>query len=299
MKHWPIIFAALAAPAAVLSDTGAAAAARPTCLLQSDLVMLQHEARGFLEFLKSGADPAEARQLEHWLDDHPEVALSMQLRRTGMEGFEPITMQLISQQKGLLEIYRQHGLAKAGASAERLEAAALLEEFASRIIPLPCDFTPLENLKDSTAAGMGRIKGLSQETAIASSFLVVVLGAGGAFLAERIARRQRRRRRRHPCSLPCTLQCGPYRLPAKLVDISRLGAKVRIWDRSGTPLTAMRSEIKAMVPVLGEVAAQVPWQTSDYVGLKFTRPLSQEDLQALLRWSPRTAVQPAAAAKPA
>lgn len=275
-------------------------ASRATCMLQSDLVVLQHEARGFLEYLKTGTGPAQARQLRHWLEDHPAVDLRMRLRRSGMEAYEPITLRVISQQKSLLEIYRLHGVSKAEASAGRLGAAALLEEFAGRVIPLPCDFVPLENQRADTATGLGRIKGLSQETAIASTVLVVLLGAAGAVLAERIARLQRRRRRRHPCALPCTLLCGPYRLPAKLVDVSRLGAKVRIWDRSGTPLTAMRREVKAMLPELGEVAAQVPWQTSDYIGLKFTKPLSQDQLRALLKWTPKTAVQPAAAAvKPA
>lgn len=300
MKHWPILLALLAAPAALLTDAGAAAASRATCMLQSDLVMFQHEARGFLEHLRTGNDPGKARQLQHWLEDHPVVSLRMSMRRAGMEMYEPLATRLITQQKGLLEVYRRQGQAKAETSAKRLGTAALLEEFAARIIPLPCDFSPERAQTADRASGMGPVRGISQETAVVSSLSALLLASGGLLLAERLARRHRRRRRRFPCSLPCSLKSGSLLLRAKLVDISRMGAKIRVWHLPGTPLPASKCEVTVTFPELGDIRAQVTWQSADYVGLKFSRQITGENLRTLRSWSKRTETgAPAAEANPA
>ncbi|KIC25363.1 MULTISPECIES: PilZ domain-containing protein [unclassified Leisingera] len=303
MKHWPLILVALAAPAALWCSAGRAEASRPTCVLQSDLVIFQHEARQFLEYLRTGNGPRAARQLEHWLEDHPDVTLRMQMRRAGMDAYEPLAMRLITQQKGLLQVYNRHGQAKAEVSAQRLGTSALLEEFAARIIPLPCDYAPEKESSADTAAGMGRIRGISQETAIAGSLSALVLGGGGMFLAERVARRHRRRRRRYPCSLPCSLKTPAQMLRAKLVDISRMGAKIRIWQLPGTPLPPPKKDVIAVFPGVGEIRAQVTWQSADYVGVKFLKPMTAEELRSLLNWSKQaetaTELASKAAVKPA
>lgn len=301
MKHWPSILAALAAPVAVWIGAGQAEASRHACELQSDLVIFQHEARGFLQHLRTGNNPRTARQLAHWLEEHPVVSLRMQMQRTGMEAYEPLAVRLVTQQKGLLRVYNMHGTAKAGTSAERLGTAALLEEFAARIIPLPCDYAAEKESTADTAAGMGRIRGISQETAIAGSLSALFLGGGAMFLAERVARRHRRRRRRYPCSLPCSLQTRSQLLRGKLVDISRMGAKIRVWHLPGTALPSPKKEITAILPGVGETRAQVTWQSADYVGVKFSKPMSGEDLRALLTWSKQAAARgaPAAEAEPA
>ncbi|WP_082015788.1 PilZ domain-containing protein [Leisingera sp. ANG-M7] len=296
MKHWPLILAALAASVAAWTGARPAAASRATCLLQSDLVMFQHEARGFLEHLQTGNNPVKARLLQHWLEDHPVVTLRMQMRRSGMEVYEPLAIRLITQQKGLLQVYNRHGIAKAGTSAERLGTATLLEEFAARIIPLPCDFAPQQKNEADTPAGIGRIRGISQETAIASSLSVLLLAGGGLFLAERIARRHRRRRRRHPCLLNCDLKRNRQTLRAKLVDISRMGAKVRVWQLPGIPALSPKDEVMAVFPGLEDIRAQVTWQNADYVGMKFSKPMTAEELQLLLSLSKQTAA-PAAEAE--
>ncbi|NSY36907.1 PilZ domain-containing protein [Leisingera sp. ANG59] len=294
MKHWPLILAALAAPVAAWIGADPAEASRATCLLQSDLVIFQHEARGFLQHLKTGNNPGKARQLQHWLEDHPVVTLRMNMRRSGMEVYEPLAMRLITQQKGLLQVYNRHGIAKAETSAERLGTAALLEEFAARIIPLPCDFAPERSQPADTPAGMGRITGISQETAIASSLSALALGGGAMFLAERIARRHRRRRRRYPCLLPCSLKTRVQTLRAKLIDISRLGAKIRVWQLPGTPLPRPKSEVTAVLPGIGEVRSQVTWHSADYIGVKFSKSITEADLRVLLDCSKQAAAAPAA-----
>ncbi len=296
MNPWPLILAALAAPVLAWAGAPPAEASRATCLLQSDLVIFQHEARGFLEHLRTGKDPAKARELQHWLEDHPVVTLRMSMRRSGMEMYEPLAMRLITQQKGLLQVYNRHGIAKAETSAERLGTAALLEEFAARIIPLPCDFAPVRKHAANTPSGLGRIRSISQETAIASSVSVLLLGGGFLFLAERIARRHRRRRRRHPCSLNCGLERGGQTLQAKLVDISRLGAKIRVWQLPDIPALSPKDEVMALFPGLEEIRAQVTWQNADYAGVKFSKLMTAEDLQMLLRLSKQTTA-PAAEAE--
>ncbi|MEW2913350.1 PilZ domain-containing protein [Leisingera sp. JC11] len=300
MKHWPMILAALAAPVAVWTLADRAAASQATCMLQSDLVIFQHEARGFLEHLRTGNDPGKATRLQHWLEDHPVVTLRMQMRQAGMALYEPLAMRLLTQQKGLLQVYSRHGSAKAETSAERLGTAALLEEFAARIISLPCKYDPDQEQVADRAAGIARIKGISQETALASSLSALVLGCGGLILAERVARRHRRRRRRYPCPLPCSLKANRQMLRAELVDISRMGAKIRVWQLPGTPLPPPRSEVMAILPGVEEIRAQVTWQSADCVGVKFSEPVTGEDLRTLLNRSKQAATAaPAAAVKPA
>jgi len=286
MKPWPLILAACLAPAALWGTSGSATASRATCLLQSELVILQYKARGFLDFLDTGRDSGRARELRHWMEDHPAVPLRMKMRRAGMEAYETLTMRVITQQKGLLEVYRIKGLDQAGISAQRLGAQALLEGFADRIIPLPCDFVPQRDLPGETATGMGRLRTISRDTAIASSLIALLVSGAGLFLAERLARKHQRRKQRYPCALVCSLQCGKLQYQAKLVDISRLGAKLRVWHEDGQPLPDTKEDVTITATGTFSLDAQITWKNTDYIGLKFSERLSEQDLHALLKLPP-------------
>ncbi len=287
MTFRSLMLTALLATSVALASADRVAASRATCMLQSDLVTFQHGARGFLEHLKHGNAPGDVTLLRHWLEQHSVVNLRMSMRRAGLETFEPMAVRLITQQKGLLQIYDRNGTAAAMSSAERLNTAALLNQFARRIIPLACDLPAGEVRAGSGGNGAGGEQWMSRETAIATSFTALILGGAGLVIGERLARRHRRRSKRYPCSLPCSLQTNQQLLRAKLVDISRMGAKVRIWNLSGSPLPAVRSAVTVAFPAVDEIQAQVIWQSADYVGVNFTKPMSRETLQTLLKWSKR------------
>ncbi|AHD03039.1 PilZ domain-containing protein [Leisingera methylohalidivorans] len=294
------MIAALIAPAAVCgSAVTAAASSRETCQLQSDLMNFQHEVRGFLEHLQTGRNPHQPMRLLQWMEDHPAVALRTRMRRLGLQSFELLTMRLITQQESLLAEYRLHGQKKAGVSALRFGTSALLDEYANRIIPLPCNYDPQQDVEGSTAAGMGRLPALTPETTVISALLFIMLSGAGLFLAERFARRHRRRRYRHPCSLPCNLHSGQTLLQAKLVDISQLGAKVRVWKNQDKALTGLSRDLTAALPGIGSAGAQITWKNTDYLGLEFTTPLTGEELQILLAWPPAKPLRQTQAVKPA
>ncbi len=283
MRHWPLIIALSIAPAVICGSAGlAAASSRATCMLQSDLTLMQHEMRQFLEFLQSGREDGQARQLRNWMQDHPAVPLRMRMRRAGMGAYEPITMRLITQQKGLLEVYRFHGRERAEISAGRLGAQVLLEEFSSQVIPLPCDFAPTELQTGQAKAGLGQLLPYRRTTAIASTLLALILGAAGLFLAERVTRKRLRLTRRYHCSLPCTLHCNQRRYPAKIVDISRVGAKIRVLEQSQEPQFEIKEDVCVSVPGVASFDAQVLWQNADYFGVKFNAKLLRAELKALL-----------------
>ncbi|WP_323783502.1 PilZ domain-containing protein [Leisingera sp.] len=239
-------------------------------------------------------------RLLQWMEDHPVEALQIRMRRLGMQSFELLTIRLITQQERLLEEYRLHGQQKAGASALRFGTSALLDDYASRIIPLPCNYDPQQDVEGSTAAGMGRLPALSPETTVISSLLFILLLSGaGLLLAQQLARRHRRRQYRHPCSLPCNLLSGQTLLQAKLVDISQMGAKVRVWNNQEKTLSTLSGDLTAALPGIGSAGAQITWKNANYLGLKFTTPLTGEELQTLLAWPPAKQLQQTQAVKPA
>ncbi|UWQ30407.1 PilZ domain-containing protein [Leisingera sp. M523] len=298
-----MIIALSIAPAVVCGSAGmAAASSRATCMLQSDLALMRHEMREFLDYLRTGQQDGQAKNLRHWMADHPAVPLRMRMRRSGMGAYEPLTMRLITQQKGLLEVYRIHGRERAEVSARRLGARALLENLSRQIVSLPCDFVPKDMQIGQAQANLGPLLPYRRRTAIASSLLALLLAGAGLFLAERVTRKRLRLRRRYHCSLPCTLHCRQRRFPAKIVDISRVGAKIRVLEQPQEPREPqfnIKEAVIASVPGVASFDAQIMWQNADYFGIKFNAKLLRADLKALLNSNQPDQQQPEPAANEA
>lgn len=297
-------FALSAAAALTLAAAGPAAAATPspsraTCELLSDLVFMQHQMREYHQVLRTGKGSGEAQRLRNWLADHPQVDLRIRLRRAGMHRYERLTLNLITRYKGLLEIHRRHGAEAAAANAKRRRTAALLETYAARIVPLPCNYVPPQDTEGVSLSGIGKLKQLPQEAVIAGSLLTLILGAAAAVLLERLARRRLRLSRRHPCALPCILKSGDFRFEARIVDISRLGAKVRVGLEDGQPVPLIEGEVAAEAAGLLLIEAQATWQNNDYVGIKFSKRLSRGHLKKLLKLNAAQVNEPETAASSA
>lgn len=290
-------FVICAAAALLLATGGIAAASTPSssraaCMLLSDLVLMQHQMRKFHKMLQTGNDTGEARSLRNWLTNHPRVELRIRLRRAGMQSFERLTLDLITRHKSLLEIHRRHGPGKAAANAKRRGTEALLETYAARIIPLPCNFVPPQDTAGVTPSGLGRLERLPQETVIAGSLLTLVLGAAVAFLLERFTRRRLRLSRRHPCALPCILDSGGHRLEARIVDISRRGAKIRVGLEDSQDVPEIEGDVMVNASGLMQLEAQTIWQNNDYLGVKFSRPLARGQLKKLLKANAAHVIEP-------
>ncbi|CUI01018.1 PilZ domain-containing protein [Leisingera aquaemixtae] len=297
-----LVLSAAAALALAAGSPAAAAApssSRATCMLLSDLVLMQYQMRKFHDMLKAGTDTGEARRLHHWLSDHPQVDLRIRLRRAGLQNFERSTLDLITRHKGLLEIHRRHGPGKAEAEAKRLGTDARLQSYSARILPLPCNYVPPEDSAGGALSGLGQLKRLPQEAVITGSLLTLILGAAAGVLAQRLARRRLRLSRRHPCALPCFLECGDHRFEARIVDISRLGAKVRVGLEDGQPVPLIKGDVTASVTGLPPIEAQTIRQDHDYVGIKFSSRLARAELKRLRKRNAAQTVEPQAAVSPA
>ncbi|MFY0311438.1 PilZ domain-containing protein [Leisingera sp. D0M16] len=256
---------------------------------------MQHQMRQFHEMLQTGKDTGEAHRLRHWLVDHPQEELRIRMRRSGLQNYELITLDLIDHTEALLEIHLKYGPGKAQADAKLWSTEALLESYAARIIPLPCDFIPPEDARGSSLTGLGKLKQLPQETVIAGSLLSLVLGAAGMILLERLARRRLRRAKRHPCLLPCILVSDGHRFDARIEDVSQLGAKIRVWLDDGKATPLITGKIAAEVCGRMVIEAQTNWQNNNYVGVKFRRRLTRDELKVLLVSKPVRSTGPAVA----
>lgn len=109
----------------------------------------------------------------------------------------------------------------------------------------------------------------------------LVLAGLGTLLGRVLARRNRRRRRqarRHAVNLPARLRAGRSETETRLVDISRLGAKLRL-DPEFEP-----GPLGAVIITLGDrrIGARARWRNRHYVGVQFLRPLPEDAVAPIL-----------------
>lgn len=110
---------------------------------------------------------------------------------------------------------------------------------------------------------------------------LVVAGSGGAlvWILVRHGQRRRRREQRHSVNLPARLRSGGEEIEARLLDISRLGAKLRIDPGVGAP------DPSRIMLFLGdrEIEAAPRWRNTHYLGVQFVKPLSEEMMAPLIQ----------------
>ncbi|SDE19616.1 PilZ domain-containing protein [Limimaricola pyoseonensis] len=111
-----------------------------------------------------------------------------------------------------------------------------------------------------------------------AALALTAAAAGAVWLQARLRRRRRRLSRRHPVRLPALMRAGGREAPAMVLDLSRLGAKLRLApDVPGEPATAVEIEIGE-----ARLAATIRWRNAHYAGVSFDRPLAEDALAPLL-----------------
>jgi len=256
--------------------------ASASCTVHQDLSNLHRASKGFLSYLSTGQGGYHVQQLQSWLRSNPPAPLRQRMRAVGIQSVEAGTIQLLKQQKALLQILSSQGRTVALESARHMGVHDLTSEFGIQVEALPCD-----QVKESgngsklvaVAAADARQRQQMINAAIAwVSFLV--LGSSVLYFLDRIGIRKIRRTKRYPCAVPCVLETGGRTVQSHLVDLSRAGAKVR-------PDTHCEVSGRVTLRFGGyTVNANVRWKTAGYIGVQFTKDFNFLQLHRLLEAYP-------------
>lgn len=107
-------------------------------------------------------------------------------------------------------------------------------------------------------------------------------------------KRDVRRARRYPCAIPAMVLAGQRMVPAEVVDLSLLGAKLA-WPAGAG---AMQGATLGIGLPTGVHTGRIAWSNQHYTGVMFQVPMSQAELSDLLRLHSRHEEATAAARDP-
>lgn len=289
MRRWFVIAAAflLAGITAGRAEAG--------CELHHDLSLLHRTASGYIEHLETGEKPVMAQRLQRWLGRNPAAELKPRMRAAGLETVLAETLALMQQQAHFLQIYQARGRSAALEAVNRANGHATTEKYGKRVERLACDpneRTTMRSRLVAVAAAEAQQRRQMINVGIAwVSF--IVLGGSILYFLDRLGIRRIRRTKRHTCSLPVVVNTGTSVISARIVDISRAGAKVR----PDGPFTVGGKV--ALTFSIYHKEAHVMWHTPDYFGVKFAEEFGPLQLHKLLEDYPAEASAASAAAKPA
>ncbi|MFW8593274.1 PilZ domain-containing protein [Cribrihabitans neustonicus] len=260
------------------------------CELHHDLSLLHRTAKGYIHYLETGEKPVMAQRLQRWISRNPAPELKPRMRAAGLESVLNETLALVEQQQQFLRVHQAQGRRAALEAVDRVNGHAVAEKFGKRVEHLACDpneQTTMRSKLVAVAAAEAQQRRQMINVGIAwVSF--IVLGGSILYFLDRLGIRRIRRTKRYTCSLPVVVNTGSSVISARLVDISRAGAKVR----PDGPLSVGGKV--ALTFSIYHKEAHVMWHTPDYFGVKFAEEFNPMQLHKLLEDYPAEA----AAAKP-
>ncbi len=112
----------------------------------------------------------------------------------------------------------------------------------------------------------------------AGALALCALAALGAHVIALRRRKRKRQAQRHAVNLPARIRSGTAETGTRLIDISRLGAKLRL-DPEFEP-----AGLKGVTILLGDrrIGATAKWRNRHYVGVQFLRPLPDDAVAPIL-----------------
>ncbi|MGR3464297.1 PilZ domain-containing protein [Limimaricola sp.] len=132
-----------------------------------------------------------------------------------------------------------------------------------------------------SVAGSEAVRWAMPRLAEAGIALLAMAGFGAVLVRLMVGRSQLRARQaqRHVVNLPARVRGDTGEIEARLLDISRLGAKLRV-DPAFEPEGLTR-----MMVLFGdrEIEAALRWRTTHYLGVQFAKPLSAEAMAPLIQ----------------
>ncbi|WP_264213744.1 PilZ domain-containing protein [Leisingera thetidis] len=252
------------------------------CPVHQDLSNLHRASKGFLSYLSSGQGAYHVQDLKNWISTNPPAPLRQRMRAVGIQSVEAGALELLQKQTVLLQILASQGRAAALENARHLGVQDLAAEVGIKVEALPCDQVKEDGYGSKLVAVAASDAHQRQQIIHAGIAWISFLVLGGSILyfLDRIGIRRIRRTKRYPCSVPCQLQAGSRTLQGRLVDLSRAGAKVH----PDVPLVVSG---RVSLRFGGHtVAAQIRWQTADYIGVQFAKDFNFLQLHRLLEAFP-------------
>lgn len=273
----------------LFGGAGAGAAQQMNCHVFDDLTTLLHLSEHFLDDIEMGANTGAAKRLSNFLNNTSLVELRVRIVENGFEKISGPTAKFMALQETILRMRAIGGQFKAASAARKLRMRQKLEIYRKELVSLPCmDVhgiwrkavdTPSQSLISTKAASIGAV-------------LILVLGVVAFVVFDRIQRRISGRKKRFMCRAKCTIQTGGVEEPieAQIVDISRIGAKIKT-DAScpvGHEAELIFPKKKVELPEetlryeSWSFVARVVWRKGEYFGLEFKDVLAKERMKQLI-----------------
>ncbi len=255
----------------------------------NDLTTLVHLSENFLDDVETAANTGAANRLSKFLLETTVVELRIRIVKNGFDKISRPTSKLVALQKTLLNVRASGGQFKAAAAARKLRIRAKLEAYRKELVALPC----------SDVHGSWRLPGqsfsdalVSTKTASIGGVLVLILGVFAFLLFDRLQKRTSGKKKRFVCRADCKIQINEDEeaTEAQIVDISRIGAKVK--TESACPVG---SEIEVVLPKKRVMfpnetvtidswsfVGKIMWSKGDYMGLEFKELMEQDRMDQLI-----------------
>lgn len=268
----PVFVLALCLPTALLAKVD-----REACNAQDQLFTLMTSTDIFLKFLETGKPANAPEHLQIAILDFDSGNLKQKMMTAGLENALAPTAKLLTNQRKLLNKYIKSGRSGARSLAEQLNAGSQLSAFQKQILPLPCDET--ERNSQTGAAPLGTSAPFPVGPISVLATLLLLTLALLLTLMEKRDALKKRRWKRHACVLNCQMVCHGRSMQTQVVDLSQMGAKIRVECECavGTKLELDLPEKK--------VSGKVVWRNANYAGLSFNRRLSGSQLKKILEHS--------------
>lgn len=247
------------------------------CRVQEELFAMLTESQAFLTYLETGQPAGAPEKLRSRLIQIAPERFRAKLAATGIGRASVSAVKLIEQQRKILEQYRNYGRNSAFEMVGRLQAQRHLQTFRKDIVPLPCDETERASpqgaapISQSTPLPIGRIS-------VYATLGLLMLAAAIKMIEARDST-LKKRGKRYPCALACVIQLSTVIEQAQVVDLSRLGAKIRL-STACDPGAAMEIGVSGQ-----QISARVVWHNSNYAGVVFRKRLSAAALKTVLSGS--------------
>jgi len=252
---------------------GSGPAAANECLVHNKLIKNILFTDNFLKDLATGDHPEAAEMLDKLLTQTSIIPLRGEMGKARLGRFEQMAVQVIADQRALLDTQFKAGRETAKKLAVQLDAHQNLNEFRKRIFAVTCNTNGTAGSAESHGA---QVTTRTVSTIVTFFALPLLATLSLFYLIEKQNKNRRKLGKRYPCNLACTYTLSNRSRQAVIVDIGCLGAKLK------TDANCNQGDIMNIKVANLNINAQVQWQNSCYTGVQFAKTVPNSILQKMI-----------------
>ncbi|SEQ64726.1 PilZ domain-containing protein [Thalassovita taeanensis] len=274
MKRYPQIFLVTC----LIAFWGNRALSEAPCQINTWLATLYYNGTALSGQLSGPLDTEQVALITaRHADRYSLLDVRLKLRDSGMSGDAAEISQFLTTQNLVLSALNRGGPQYARSVAQNAGLASQLAALQNIVSRMRCNEDEEWRARAYAQVPGGAIP-LSRLGAILTA-LGVSAGCVGYVLSKRFYLKQRRSRR-FVCAVPCQVEQDGLIYDAEIIDLSQLGAKLRLH----IPLHAGH---KMMVRIKNRpYPAHLTWQNANFAGLSFAHHLDSDLIQSVVRPSP-------------